>query len=283
MSDQSFGQPLSQTVPPAKGARRKGTLGVGVLLLLGGVGGGAALFANATSQYKEAITNLQRAPVGCDTELDFTGTGTFTFYVETKGKVGKLRGDCENTETDYARPAGAALPVVALTLTDSDGNEVALTRTKGSSYDAGGFVGTAVRKTTTSKPATYTLSVDSEDSDFSVAIGRDPKSDFDKAKLIALGMAGAGLIVGGLLMVLGLRRKAAGTITMGPFGGTSDGTPVHNVDGQLAPPLWEPAAPQPEPWQPEPPQPQQPHPPLPPPTWQPPHPDESGSGWSAPR
>src|SRR4051794_26188702 len=90
-----------QQPPPAKGPRRSGLLVLGIVLLLGGIGTGAALFVTSNSQYEDAVKNLQRAPVGCDTEFNFTGTGTFIFYAESKGKVGDLRGDCENAGTNY--------------------------------------------------------------------------------------------------------------------------------------------------------------------------------------
>lgn len=287
--DQSFGQsPNQSAATPVKGARRKGSLGVGLLLLLGGVGGGAALLATSTSQYKEAVTKLQRGPVGCETDLDFTGTGTFTMYIETKGKIGSLHGDCENTDTQYNRAASGGPPVVAITLTDADGNRVRLARANGASYDAGGYVGTSIRSVVIDKPAQYTLSVESDDTDFAVSIGRDPKSDFDKLKLIAMGAAGAGLIIGGLLILLGLRRRPA-TITMGPFtSGAVLSSATQDPDDRLAPPSWapsEPTAPQPmapSPWEP---QPESPQPPVspPPPPWQPPHVEGGAASWSAPQ
>jgi hypothetical protein len=260
---------------------------VGLVLLIGGVGGGAAAYSRATTQYKQAVVNLQRGPVGCDTDLDFTGTGTFTFYIETKGKVGTLHGDCANSDATYSRRAGSRLPVVTLTLTDADGNEVDLARATGSSYDVGGYTGTSTRSVTIKKPARYTLGVDSDDTDFAISIGRDPKSDFDKLKMIALGAAGVGLLLGGLLTLLGLRRKVA-TVTMPPFPGAS-AFEAHDPYSQPAAPSWAPAESTPptvqQPWTPQPPvQPPAPAPaPLPPPTWQPPHVQESGSDWSAPQ
>lgn len=293
MSDQVLSQPLNQVpAEPSRGSRRKGTLGIGLLLLLGGVGAGAALFVNAGSQYKEAVVNLQRAPVGCDTELDFTGTGTFIMYIESKGRVGQLRGDCENSNTDYEREAGASRPVVALTLVDANGDEVDLKRTTDASYDVGGFVGNSTKSVTIDEPAKYTLSVESDDTDFAIAIGRDPKSDFEQQRLIALVVAGAGLLIGGLLTVLGLRRTAAASSMGAPGAPTGEAIGEQHHDGHMEPPSWAPA----EPVYPTttdagyPLQPQtnvQPQTPLAPPSWQPPHADEpeagSGTGWGAPQ
>ena len=295
MSDQTIGQPLYQPAAvSAKGARRKGPLLVGLVVLVGGVGAGAGLFVNAGSQYKEAVASLQRAPVGCDTELDFSGTGTFTFYIETKGKVGNLRGDCANADAEYSRAAGTKLPIVALTLVDVDGAEATLPRASSASYDVDGYVGTAARSVTITKASTYTLSVESDDTDFAVAIGRNPRSDYDSHRLLAMAIGAAGLLLGGLLTVLGMRRKAAPAVAT-PYG-ISSGYAVGaaHSDPYLAPPIWAPAeqthiavAEHVDPWAPQSPPPETPRTPapLPPPTWQPPQADEpgAGSGWAAPQ
>lgn len=280
--------------PPAKGPRRKGLLSLGVILLLGGVGAGAALFVTSGSQYEDAVKNLQRAPVGCDTEFDFTGTGTFIIYTETKGTIGDLRGDCENTGASYEHNGGRIS--VDLTLTNSDGDDVDLPRAGGASYDRGGFVGTEVRELSIDKPGTYTLAVESEDSDFAISVGRNPKDDFDSMQTIAIIAAATGLVIGGLVIILGLRRKAAPTVptSFGPGGyAPNPAFPAagYNPGGYppvaqpSSPPGWTPAAPPAgppgfggplAPAAPTPPpfgQPTQPYPPAP----EPPNP------WSAPQ
>jgi hypothetical protein len=247
---------------PAKGSRRTGLLVFGLLVLIGGVGAGIGLFLASGTQYEDAVKGLQRAPVGCDTEFDFTGTGTFYFYAESKGSVGDLRGDCENTGTDYSRND---VPRVDLTLVDDNGDEVDLDRNTDASYDKSGFVGTSVRSLTIDTPGQYVLSVVSDDSDFAVAVGRNPKDDFESAQKIAFIVGGAGLVLGLLLTILGLRRKpAAGgpnafppgggfppTQTFpttaptyaGPnYGGPNYGGPTAGVPGQVpsGPPLYSP-------------------------------------------
>jgi hypothetical protein len=238
--------------PPVKGPRRKGLLGLGIVLLIGGVGAGAALFVTSGSTYEDAVKGLQRAPVGCDTEFDFTGTGTFIIYTETKGTIGDLRGDCENTGASYDHGSGRIS--VDLSMTNSDGDDVSLTRASGASYDKGGFVGSEVREVTIDTPGTYTLSVVSDDSDFAIAVGRNPKDDFDSMQAIAIGAAIAGLVIGGLLIILGLRRKAApaGPSSLAPGGFAPN--PTFNASGYnpggyppvqqpSSPPGWTPAAP----------------------------------------
>lgn len=265
---------------PAKGSRRTGLLVFGLLVLIGGLGAGVALFLASGTQYEDAVKGLQRAPVGCDTEFDFTGTGTFYFYAETQGSIGELRGDCENTGTDYSRDD---VPRVDLTLVDDNGDEVDLDRNSDASYDKGGFVGTSVRSITIDEPGQYVLSVVSDDDDFAVAVGRNPKDDFESAQKIAFVVGGAGLVLGLLLTILGLRRKpaVAGPNTFAPgagfsptqtfpttapnYGSPTYGGPTAGAPGQVpsGPPLYTPP-------------PQSPPPPSPPP------PGTPGS-WGAPQ
>jgi len=266
---------------PAKGGRRKGLLILGLLLLVGGVGAGVALFVISGSQYKEAVKNLQRAPVGCDTEFNFTGTGTFVFYAETKGSVGEIRGDCENTDTDYDH--GDDSVRVTLTLVDEDGDEVDLDRRSGVTYDAGGFKGTAVRSVALDRAGDYTLSVESDDSDFTIAVGRNPKEDADSLKTTAIIVAAAGLVLGLLFILLGLRRRPApaapsgfggnsfgaappGSFGSAPFGGAPTGAYPQPYEQPGGPPFVSPPV---QPLPPTSPYPQQPAPPT-------------GGGWGAP-
>ena len=263
-----------ETPAAVKGPRRKGLLGLGILLLLGGVGAGAGLYVTSTSRYESAVKNLQRAPVGCDTQFTFTGTGTFLFYTEIKGKVGKVHGDCANADATYDHRSGSQ-PRATLTLVDDNGDEVKLDRTASASYDAGGFVGTAIRSLTIVKPGAYVLSVASDDSDFAIAVGRNPKSDADKIRKIALGAAAAGLVLGLLLIVLGLRRRPAPApssifaSSFAPSGAPASGYPPAPNPGGFATPGSQPQgyptgappflpAPQPQPPQSQPPQSQPP-------------------------
>ncbi len=265
MSDPTLVHPVIESVPhQPSGSRRKGSLGVGLLLLLGGIGAGAVLFMNAGSQYKLAVTNLQRSPVGCNTALNFTATGTFTFYIETIGRVGDLGGDCVNSNRAYARPPDSPLPVVALTLTDASGTEVSLDRTSGSSYNVAGFVGQAARSLSIEQLGQYTLSVESDANDFAIAIGRDPASDYDKQRLVALGSAVGGLVVGGLLTLMGLRRQtrtadsAQATASVQQWWPDDDMQSLWKPAPEPKTPVPETAAPQPANW--------------PPPAWPPPTP-----------
>jgi len=266
-----------QPTPPAKGARRGGLLGLGIVLLLGGVGTGAALFVTSSSQYEDAVKNLQRAPVGCDTEFNFTGTGTFIFYAESKGKVGDLRGDCENTDTDYNHDGRIS---VDLTLTNADGEEVDLDSASGASYDAAGYTGSEINTLKLDEPGKYTLSVSSDDTDFAIAVGRNPKDDADSMKTIAIAALIAGVVLGLLFIILGMRRKpaapAAGAWNPAGGGNLAGYQPVSGP-----PPVAPPTAPPQPAWQPVPPPQAPPAPPVPPPP-APPAPG-SGSPWGSPQ
>jgi len=227
------------------------------------------LFVTSSSQYEDAVKDLQRAPVGCDTEFNFTGTGTFIFYAESKGKVGDLRGDCENTDTDYEHDGRID---VDLTLTNSDGDEVDLESASGASYDTAGFKGSEINTLKLDEPGKYILSVSSDDTDFAIAVGRNPKDDADTMKTIALAAVIAGVVLGGLFIVLGMRRRpvapAAGSWNPNTGGNLAGYQPVSSP-----PPVAPPTAPPQPAWQPAPPPQQTPPPPPPPP----------GSPWGSPQ
>jgi hypothetical protein len=201
-----MGQPPPPVVPPPKGKRRKGLIVLGLILFLGGLLGGGAIVAKAMSNYEDAVGSLARAPVGCTTTLVFDKPATYTLYAETKGKLGELGGDCEATAGTYEHP-GDKLPKVSLTLEDPNGNPVDLQRGVTASYDANGYVGTAVRTVNIDQAGTYHLNVESDETDFAVSIGKDPKADNEKLTQIGGGVALGGMVLGLILFLLGLRRR----------------------------------------------------------------------------
>ena len=201
-------QPPAPTVvaPPPKGKRRKGKMILGIILLVAGLGGGVATAAKGMSNYKESVKSLARAPVGCTTTLVFDKPATFTIYAETKGKLGTLGGDCQANGASYNHP-GDKLPKVSMTLVNSSGAEVTLDRGVSASYDVDGYKGTAIRTMKIDQAGTYRLDVESDDTDFAVAIGKNPKEDSDRLLVIGGGVALGGLIFGLLFLLLGLRRR----------------------------------------------------------------------------
>ena len=82
---------------PSKGKRRRGLIVLGIIVLVAGSWVVQRSWRRALSNYEEAVKSLARAPVGCTTTLVFDKPATFTIYVETKGKLGELGGDCEAT------------------------------------------------------------------------------------------------------------------------------------------------------------------------------------------
>ena len=257
-------QPAAPFAPaPTPGGRRTGLLIAGVVVLLGGVGGGLALLASAGSSYEDATKNLARAPIGCTTTLEFDAAATYYVYVETTGTIGDVRGSCENTDTDYDTDADAD-PDVTLTLTNEDGDEIDIDDEDSKDYDAGGFVGHSIGAIEIEDAGKYVLSVDSQDEDFAISVGKDPKEAAGPAGVIGLALAVVGGLVGLILIVLGLRRKQ-GT----PEGGVAAPVaayqppptaayPVQQQPGYPAPPapgFGQPAPPAPGFGQPQPPAP----------------------------
>ena len=81
----------------AAGVRRA----LGIVLLVVGVVTAAALWFGAGRRYDDAIAKLAPAPIGCNTTLVFDKTGTYTFFVETDGEIGRIEGDCQSDARSY--------------------------------------------------------------------------------------------------------------------------------------------------------------------------------------
>jgi hypothetical protein len=178
----------------------------GLVLLLAGIFGGGAVVAKGGSNYESAVKSLARAPVGCTTTLVFDKPSTYTVYVETKGTLSELSGDCEANGGSYTHP-GDKLPRVSMSLVDGNGDEVDLQRGATASYDVDDYEGTAVRTVRIPEAGTYRLNVESDESDFAVAIGKNPKEDNELMLVIGGSVALGGLVLGLLLFLLGLRRR----------------------------------------------------------------------------
>ncbi len=218
-------EPFAPASTSPSGSRRKGMLIAGLVVLIGGVGGGAAAFVTAGSQVEDGVKSLARAPVGCTTTLEFDKAGTFTVFVETKGSIGSVRGDCSNTEATYDR-GGSSLPDVTLTMVNDSGDEVSLDDGVGASYDAAGFVGKPINSVTIDAAGTFELTVASDESDFAVSVGKNPKQSGAGLKTIGLAAMIGGGVLGLALILLGLRRKASGPATLqSPPPGAPGGAP----------------------------------------------------------
>lgn len=241
-------QPAAPFAPDAPGGRRTGLIAAGALVLAAGIATGVVMFVASGQHYDEAVQNLARAPVGCTTSLEFADAGTFIVYVETVGTIGEVRGDCPNTDDDYEF-RGDDLPDVDVVLVDESGDEVDLDDFDGTDYDAAGFVGTAIATVDIEEPGDFEITVTSDDDDFVIAIGKDPKDSANTLRTNGLIAAIAGLVLGGLLLVLGLRRKGSPPAPPAPPA-PSYGYPPAGMTMQPPPaaapptaPVWPPAPP----------------------------------------
>lgn len=241
MSSQPYPPTAMQPVAPPSapsGARKPVLMVLGGLLLVAGVVAGLALLLKSSSSVEDHVKEMARAPAGCTTSLQFDSTGTFEVFVERTGRVGDLSGGCPASGESYDRK-GADLPLQTLDLVDSRGRKVGLDDAGNGTYDAGGFRGTRIATVTIADPGEFKLTVtpdDPNDEDYAVSIGKDPTADEGTLRTAGIAALAAGIVIGGLLLILGLRR----------------GTPVPaRPDG----PSWTPVsatAPQPS-WTPQPP------------------------------
>ena len=210
--------------PPSPPTRR-GTVWkvLGVLAVLAGLVGGGVLLLLSGASEEEAVKKLARAPVGCTTTLEFTDTGTFVLYVERRGTMDEVDGDCDNDGRSYER-ADDDPPRVDLVLTDGDGAEVSLQSTDGPSYAAGGYIGNAVSSVRIEETGSYLLTVSSSEDDFAIAVGSD-QPDGNSGVLLIGGVAVmvAGIVLGAVLLLMGRGRgrnstpPVAGATTVGQW------------------------------------------------------------------
>lgn len=260
-SGRSWGVPgVTAAEQPSKGGL--GLLLVGLVLVVVSLVVGGVMLALAAGQQESAVEDLARAPVDCLTELDFTETGTFFVYTETRGEVGELDGTCSNADRDYSFDSA---PRVTLELTDEDDEVIDLERTSGIDYDTGSFAGTAVRTMEIEDEGSYVVRVESREEDAVVAVGRDVSDVGAALGAAGLLIAVVGALVGLALVVLALVRRrrrravgrdgastgasvwapAPGAVPVPPPSTSATwGTPPHTVSpGVPAPPASPPSAP----------------------------------------
>lgn len=228
------GPPVPTPAPAPPRNRRWLLVAAGVVVALAG----GTLFVAAGMRLSDGVESLAPAPGGCETVLDFDGAGTYTFFVETTGQLDALEGDCAGDEREYDYD-GDALPRVNLTLVDEAGEEVDLDRVEGPSYVAAGRRGQAVRTAELAAGGTYILTVDTDEVELVVRVGKDPNRGVAPMRLAGLALVALGLI--GAVAALLVRRGAtaapaapvAATPVWQPGGGPppvappNAGTPVH--------------------------------------------------------
>ena len=220
-------------------AQRTGLLGAGIVVLIVGLLSALGLWISSSQRESDAVRNLARAPIGCDTMLDFEATGEFFIYIESAGRFDDtVSGNC-GASGGYEL-SGDSLPPVSLSLTAPNGDDVALDSRAGVSYDAAGYVGRSVRTFRVDEAGGYQLRVEAPDSSevvFAAAVGRDPADGVGAMRLGAVLAALGGLIIGGLLIVLS-RRSTKPTAEAGlvPWPGQTTAYPTSPPGMPTAPP-----------------------------------------------
>lgn len=206
----------------------------GALLLVVFLVVAVVLWIGADQRRSDNVAGFARAPVGCDTTLDFEATGTFVLYVETSGEFDTLAGECDAAER-YDRDRDD-VPSPDLVLTDPSGAALELTDAEGPDYDVDGFVGTGFRSVDIVEPGDHVLTVAPTGGDpFAVAVGRSPDEGVALLRGGAIAAAIVGLVLGGLLIVLGSRRSPTPPQPVVPWTPSGAGWPA-SPPGFPAPP-----------------------------------------------
>ncbi len=217
-----------------RAGRRGWMLALGVLVIVGALGAAVAMWIAGTNREADNVAGFARAPVGCDTTLDFASTGTFLLYAETTGRFGELAGACD-APPRYDRDADD-VPAVEVTLRDPDGDVIDLDDSAEVDYDVDGFVGSSIGEVQIESEGDHVLTVGPVDGEtFAVAIGRQPDQGVALLRWGALAAAIGGLLLGGLLVVLGSRRPPVMPAPVAPWTPDSGGWPS-SPPGFPAPP-----------------------------------------------
>ena len=191
-----------------KGKRHTGLMILGSILLVGGIVGGGAMVAKSMSNYEDSGEEPWPRSGGVHDDAGVRQAGTFTVYIETRARSATSVATARPTEPVTTTPA-TSCPKVSLTLVaSSTATSSTSQRGTSASYDTAGFVGTGISHgEDRPKPGTYRLNVESDESDFAVSIGKNPKDDSDLLKTIGGAVALAGLVLGLMFLLLGLRRR----------------------------------------------------------------------------
>jgi hypothetical protein len=208
---------------------------LGVVLLVGLAVVSVALWIASGDRRADNVAGFARAPVGCDTTLDFEATGSFVLYIETSGEFPELAGACE-AELVYDRDADD-VPQLDLTLLDPNGDELDLDDAGDDRYDVDGFVGSAAHTVQIETPGDHVLTVAPTGGDaFAVAIGRSPDEGVALLRWGAVAAAISGLLLGGLFLVLGSRRPPTPPARPAPWSPDGRGWPASPPGFPVPPP-----------------------------------------------
>lgn len=211
-------------------SRGRGTAAaIGLFCLFVGLVGGAVLYVVAERRPATNVEGFARAPVGCNTTLEFAEAGTFHVFEEVGASAEEVGNGCEPVADPTTRFQVEFTGELTPASTD-DTTEL--------SYDVGGFDGRSVQTVEVVEPGQYTIEVIGDDLTVVAAIGRDPDEGVDDLRRAALILAVAGIALGLLLLtVSGHRSKRAAIVTppSGPGWGPAPraGTPPTTGGGPL--------------------------------------------------
>lgn len=153
-----------------------------------------------------AVADLARAPGGCTTTLDVVEPGTYAVFVESRGELRDLPGDCPFSEGRFrSRVSPADVDVTALT---SDGSDVAVLAADGDNYNTGDRAGRRIASLVATTSGRVQVTVTSPGEGAVVAVGIDPTGVAMPWRVAAAGVAIVGLILGAVLIGFGLRRRS---------------------------------------------------------------------------
>lgn len=171
---------------------------VGLLLVLIGLAGGAALYVLSVQRPGQAVDGFGRAPIGCTTTLEFTETGTFYVFEERGTAVQVPDGGCQPL-ADPDRAFG-------FELSGPDGPVPARTETS-IGYDTDDYSGTSVARVEIAAGGRYQIVAVGDDAQVVAAIGRNPDDGVTELRRLAIVVAAVGVLLGALLVLLPGRRS----------------------------------------------------------------------------
>ena len=203
--------PSAAPSPVARGARRTGLLIAGTVVLVAALVSAVTCAIVARVAQNAAVADLARAASGCTTTIDVVEPGTYAVFLESRGRLRGLSGGCPFPEGRFRSFATSA--DVELSVTGDDDGTASVRRVSGNGYDLGDRVGARIASLDVSTPGRLELTVTSGDERAVVAIGIDP-SDVARPWLVGAGaVLIVGVLVGGLLLAVGLRRRPVPSIT----------------------------------------------------------------------
>lgn len=225
------------------GSKRTKMIVLGSAVIVIGLAAAVALWLTGGSRRTDAVANLARAPIGCDTTLDFSVPGEYLIFVESKGSFADVRGDCDSSGEFEV---GASRPNLDITVLDPEGRQLELIeRDDAATYATDDFVGRSVLAIEIDEAGDHVMRVEAGgDAEFAVSVGRDPNSGVALLRGAAVAVGLIALVLGLLLaFVAGRKRQPAGpTWTPAQPGGQWPGAqPPYQQPGQ--PPYQQPTQP----------------------------------------